>query len=157
MNYIRNILVKYWTNKNYGTDRCTDFVKNLRNFNGWNHLNCPPKYENKIYKSKNEFTIKKEENNVTAAKATEFAGSTIHYTPYQNAIPHYQSPHFAFNYHLEILNSICRKSSNSSNMKFQRVMRSAKIVLTSGQLINLFILLMDQQLCVNSWVILIFP
>ena len=41
-------------------------------------FNCPPKYENKPYKSKNDSLNRKEHRSETAANVTEFAGSATH-------------------------------------------------------------------------------
>ena len=45
---------------------------------GYLAFNCPHKYENKPYKSKNDIRNRKEHISETAANVTEFAGSATH-------------------------------------------------------------------------------
>jgi len=96
-----------------------------RKCNKKGHLsfNCPPKYENKPYKSKNNSYTKKDNNSETAAKASEFAGSATHYIPNQRIIPNSKSRNFAYIYHQQIMQRICKDSPNSANIIFQKIMQ----------------------------------
>ena len=73
-------------------------------------FNCPPKYENKPYKSKNDVRNRKEHISETAANVTEFAGSATHYVSNLRILPTYKSPSFAYHHHLKIVRRICKQS-----------------------------------------------
>ena len=71
-------------------------------------MDCSHILENKPYKAKNTSYNRKDNPTETAAKASEFAGSATHYIPNQRMIPNYKSPAFAYIYHLQIMQRICR-------------------------------------------------
>ena len=54
-------------------------------------FNCPAKYENKPYKSKNDVRNRKEHISETAANATKFAGSATPCAPNLRILPTYKS------------------------------------------------------------------
>ena len=86
-------------------------------------FNCPPKYENNPYKSKNDVRNRKEHISETAANVTEFAGSATHYVPNLRILPTYKSPSFAYRHHLKIMRRICKQNPHSANRKFQKIMQ----------------------------------
>ena len=84
-------------------------------------LNCPPKYKNKPYITKNELKNREEHVSELAANRTEFSGSTTHNIPNQRIFFNYKSPPFAYNYHLEVMEKVCKHSPNLANINFRKL------------------------------------
>ena len=79
---------------------------------------CPSKYKNKPYETKNEFYNKKEYISKSAVKVTEFTDSAINYILNLRILQNYKSPSFACNYRLQVMKMICSHSPNSGNIFF---------------------------------------